>query len=430
MSIKPVSTTISPEGTLEIGGVSVLDLAKQYGTPLYVIDQATLEYNCRQYTDTLKKVYPNHLVTFAGKANLNVGLLNILAQEGLGVDVVSGGEIMTALKSNMKPENIIFHGNNKSCDELELAIKNEIKLMVDNAQELNNIIAITEKLGLTATLLIRLKPEIEAHTHDFIKTGQIDSKFGLDLKELIPFIQKIQQHKQLHFAGIHSHIGSQIFDCAPFEELAHLMVKHAVEIKNATGVSVDIINCGGGMGIQYVAQDDPPVMADYLEKMTTILKQECDKAGLKQPKLMLEPGRSIVGNAGVTLYSVGTLKSIPGVKDYIFIDGGMADNPRPMLYQSQYTFTIANKTTQPHTHTYAVAGKYCESGDVLTHQVKLPEAEVGDIVCVFGTGAYNYSMASNYNRCLRPAMVVVNETQSRLLVERETFEDILRHDLA
>lgn len=430
MPIKPITSTFSEQGELEIGGISATALVKEFGSPLYVMDQATLEHNCRQYTETLKAVYPNHIVTFAGKANLNVGLLNILAQEGLGVDVVSGGEIVTALKSQMKPENIIFHGNNKSIDELTLAIQNGIKLMVDNDQELKNIVAVTEKLNQKASLLIRLKPEIEAHTHDFIKTGQIDSKFGLDLKNLIPFIQKIQAHPRLHLVGIHSHIGSQIFDCHPFEELARLMVKHAVEIREATGVTVAIINCGGGMGIQYTEQDDPPLISDYLEKLTSILKQECEKNQFPLPKLMVEPGRSIVGNAGVTLYTVGTIKSIPGVKDYVFVDGGMADNPRPMLYQAQYTFTIANKARRPHTHPYAVAGKYCESGDVLTHRVSLPEAEVGDVVCVFGTGAYNYSMASNYNRCLRPAMVLVHQKQARILVKRESFDDILRNDVA
>ncbi len=427
----PVSLTVNAAGQYCLGGLSLVDLAEQYGTPLYIMDEATLSRNCRFYTEALAKHYPNSQVVFAGKANLNLGLLNVLSKENLGVDVVSGGELYTALKSTMKPETIVFHGNNKSHEELTMALQHSIRIVLDNSAELERLIHIAKSLGKKAFVMLRLKPEIEAHTHDYIKTGHIDSKFGIDKYDLNKVITRILEEPAcIQLLGLHSHIGSQIFDIHPFEDLADIMTDHMLAIKNTFGIDIPELNLGGGIGIQYTTQDDPPSIPVYIERMTTRLKACLQKKGLKEPKLFLEPGRSIVATAGVTLYSVGALKDIPGIKTYIFVDGGMADNPRPMLYQSQYTFALANKAALNPEKTYTIAGKYCESGDVLAKDIPLPQAEVGDTLVVFGTGAYNYTMSSHYNRSAKPAMILVQNQQSRVLVQRETFDDLLRYDMA
>lgn len=428
-SIYPVSLSTSPEGPLCIDNIPVTKLAHQYGTPLYVMDRATLEKNCRSYTQALAQFYPNSLVVFAGKANLNLGLLNILAKEGLGVDVVSGGELFTALKSNIKPENIIFHGNNKSKEELKLAIDNHIRIVVDHEQELQLISSLATAQN-KANLMLRLKPEIEAHTHDYIKTGHIDSKFGIDKASINRIVHLIKEQPNLNLLGIHSHIGSQIFDLEPFEDLATIMANHLADIKANCEIELTDLNLGGGIGIQYTAQDDPPPTAMYIERLTTKLKAACEKLGLTLPRLLIEPGRSIVATAGITLYTIGAIKVIPGIKEYIFVDGGMADNPRPMMYDAKYTFSIANKPHDTPTKTVTIAGKYCESGDILAKEVKLPEAQIGDTLVVYGTGAYNYSMSSNYNRSAKPAMILVENGDSRILVRRETYEDLMRYDNA
>ncbi len=427
-TLYPVSLTTSPEGPMCLADIPLPKLAAKYGTPLYVMDRETLAKNCRDYTQALAKFYPNSLVVFAGKANLNLGLLNILAQEHLGVDVVSGGELFTALRSKIPAQHVLFHGNNKSSSELEMAIRHGIRIMVDHEEELVQILGLAKTLEKTAQIMLRLKPEIEAHTHDYIKTGHIDSKFGLDKRDLIRLVNWIKSEPSLHLKGLHSHIGSQIFDLEPFEDLAQIMTQHMATVKAECEIELEELNLGGGIGIQYTTQDDPPSIGLYIEKLTTKLKACCAELGIAQPRLILEPGRSIVGTAGVTLYSVGAVKSIPGIKDYVFVDGGMADNPRPMMYQAQYTFSVADKPHETPSRIYTIAGKYCESGDILAKDVKLPEVNVGDTLVVFDTGAYNYSMASHYNRSAKPAMIVVENGQDRVLVRRETYEDLLRYD--
>jgi len=428
-SLYPVSLSTSPEGPLQLSNISLPKLAAHYGTPLYVIDRATLENNCRQYTQTLTQVYPDHLVVFAGKANLNLGLLNILAKEGLGVDVVSAGELTTALKSDIPNNKIVFHGNNKSKEELELALKNDIRIIVDNPFELQLIDSIARHLEKTARIMLRLKPEIEAHTHDYIKTGHIDSKFGINKEDVLQLVSWIKSQPHLHFLGIHSHIGSQIFELTPFEDLAKIMAQHMADIRDQCEIEILELNLGGGIGIQYVANDDPPPIPLYLERLTSSLKKACETLGLPLPKLMVEPGRSIVGTAGLTLYTIGNIKRIPGIKDYLFVDGGMADNPRPMMYQSQYTFANATRPHDPATQTYTIAGKYCESGDILAKDIPLPETHIGDTLVVYDTGAYNYSMASHYNRNPKPATVIIEDTNHRLLIRRETFDDLMQYDM-
>ncbi len=428
MSVYPRSYRVNSTGEIELGGVPVSVLAREYGTPLYVMDEETLRYQCRQYEETLKRVYPRHLTVFAGKAGMTIGLLNLIAEEGLGVDVVSAGELYTALKSRISSDRMVFHGNNKSIPELEMAVEAGVRIVLDNGQEIRNLAAVCKRLGKTVRVLVRLKPEIEAHTHDYIKTGQIDSKFGFDKEALVPVVREVLSVSQLVFEGLHAHIGSQVFDVQPFEDLADIMVRHIARLKQELDVSVRELNLGGGIGIQYTESDDPPAIPLYLERMTQRLLAACERENVEPPFLLVEPGRSIVALAGVTLYTVGAVKSIPGVRDYVFVDGGMADNIRPLLYQSQYTFRLANKAQAQDVRPYAIAGKYCESGDILAKDIPLPEAAPGDILAVFGTGAYNYAMSSNYNRSPRPAMVWVGHGRSSLLLRRETYEDLVRCD--
>lgn len=426
MKHTPNSLTKGNNG-LQIGGVDIVDLVEQYGSPLYVMDEATLRGNCRLYTQPLTEHYPNSRVLYAGKANLNLPLINIVHSEGMGLDVVSGGELYTALKSNMDPRHIYFHGNNKSVTELRLALKHGVNIVLDNDQELDNIIRLTQE-GLEAKVMIRLKPEIEAHTHEYIKTGQIDSKFGFDKRELGALSQKIAAQSSVHYLGIHSHIGSQIFDTEPFLDSVDIMLGYADTIRNSSGLETRQLNLGGGIGIQYTQADNPPEIPAYMEAVCSKVKDACEERGIEEPMLLFEPGRSIVGNAGITVYTVGTIKDIEGVKTYIFVDGGMADNPRPMMYQAEYTYDLVHQPGGIGVKEYAIAGKFCESGDVLTHKVRLPEVQVGDLLVVYGTGAYNYAMASNYNRAVRPAMVLVSEGTSRELIKRETWDDLMRYD--
>jgi len=428
-TVKPVTSKIGNNNVLSIGGVGVDVLVQEYGTPLYVIDAATLTQNCQSYTATLRDCYPNHVVAYAGKAGMTKGILNLIAKEGMGLDVVSGGEIYTALKSDIDLEQVYFHGNNKSKDELSMAIKNGIRIVVDNMQEIQNLGTVCDEDGQVAKVLIRIKPEIEAHTHEYIKTGQIDSKFGVGKGDLLAAIRLCQDHQKIEFLGIHGHIGSQIFDSVPFYDLAKIMVQHMQRIQAELGVTVQELNLGGGIGIQYIEKDDPPEIAEVIKTMAALVQSECEKLGLPEPKLIVEPGRSIMATAGVTLYTVGAVKSIPGIKDYVFVDGGMADNPRPSMYKSEYTFEIATRAGEPAGKTYTIAGKFCESGDILGKDIMLAEAAPGDIMVVYGTGAYNYAMSSNYNRFCKPAMVVVEAGKSSLILRRETYDDLLRNDL-
>lgn len=428
MAIFPVSYSQNSKGEMCLGGLPLLDIAAEYGTPLYVMDEETIRQNCRRYTRALQDFYPNSKVLYAGKANLNVGLINLVASEKLGLDVVSGGELYTALKSHMDPRAIYFHGNNKSMDELRLAIRHHVTIVVDNDYELKALADLGSDTN-PVPILLRLKPEIDAHTHAHIKTGQSDSKFGFDKQDLHRVLTFVNEHKSLEFLGIHSHIGSQIFDVEPYEDLVEVMLDFVEMIHRDYGLVTQQLNLGGGIGISYLSEDDPPIIGDVLCVMAKALKEGCEQRRVPLPMLLVEPGRSIVGNAGVTLYSVGAIKEIPDLKTYLFVDGGMADNPRPIMYQAKYSFVLAKEPGAIPTHIYAIAGKFCETGDVISHRVRLPEVQVGDVVVVLGTGAYNYAMASNYNRALKPAMVVVGNGEVREWVRRETYDDLIRCDV-
>src|SRR3989339_364035 len=406
----PASAKIRNNGHYEIGGVDVADLARQYGTPLYVLDEVTLRNQCRAYVDSFHQAYPNSEIAFASKALCTLGVAKIASDEGLGFDVSSGGELFTVLKAGADPKKIYFHGNNKTLKEIEEGIKAKVGyFMVDNLAELQNIENLAAGLGQQVEIMIRINPGIEAHTHDFIQTGKIDSKFGVPLDMLDDFILQVKAMKQLKLVGFHSHIGSQILDITPFIEEVKLLLD--LTLKHGT----QVIGLGGGIGISYLPDQSAPQISDFAQKIGAILK------GKTTAKLTLEPGRSIVGQAGVTLYTVGAVKKIPGIRTYAIVDGGMADNPRPILYEAQYEVFQATQALAQPAEVVTVAGRYCESGDMLVRDVKMPRLNVGDLLMVSCTGAYNYSMASNYNRVPRPAMVLVNQGGSKLLVKRESY---------
>ncbi len=421
-------------GNLTIGGYDATLLAKEYGTPLYVMDENLIRKNCRMYVDALNKYYNGKgMILYASKAFCNLAMCKIIKEEGMGIDVVSGGELYTAKLSDFPMEKVYFHGNNKTEDELRLALSYGVgRIVVDNIYELETLDRLSKEMNKKANILFRIKPGIDAHTHDFIMTGQIDSKFGtaLETGEAFQIIKKASELENINIVGLHCHIGSQIFDISPFKSAAEVMLSFVAQLKNELNITIKELNLGGGFGIQYVPSDDPVSYDEYIRIVSEVFKETSKKLGIEMPNVLMEPGRSIVGSAGITLYKVGAVKKIPDVRTYVTVDGGMADNPRYILYGSEYEFMLANKAIAKKDMTVTVAGKCCESGDLLGENVKLPkETEVGDILAVLVTGAYNYSMSSNYNRIPRPAVVMIKDGVPRVVVKRETYDDIVRNDL-
>lgn len=424
---------VNDKNHLTIGSVDTVYLAEKYKTPLYVMDEDLIRKNCRVYKKAIDKYYGgNGLVLYASKAFSCVGIYKIASEEGLGVDVVSGGELYSALKAGFDSSKIYFHGNNKTYDELEMAVKNNVgTIVVDNKYELEMIEKICVKLSKRADIMFRIKPGIDAHTHDFIRTGQIDSKFGVALEngEAIQIIKEALEYKKLNIVGIHCHIGSQIFDVLPFVEAAQVMIDFMGKVKKEFGIEMSVLNLGGGFGIKYVQSDDPIEYDKYIEAVSKAVKKSAGKNNIAVPKIVMEPGRSLVGAAGITLYTIGGIKEIEGIRKYVSVDGGMSDNPRYILYQSKYSAVVANKAGNPADDIVTIAGKCCESGDLIGENMPIAKAEVGDTLAVLATGAYNYSMASNYNRICRPAVVMVSGGKDRVLVKRETYEDIIKNDV-
>ena len=425
--------TVNDKNHLVIGGCDCVDLVNEFGTPLYVMDEDRIRQNARAYKNAIDKYYDgNGMALYASKALSAMFMYRIMAEEGLGVDVVSGGELYTALKAGFNAGNIYFHGNNKTTDELIMAVDNSVgHIVVDNADELVKLNEISLERGKVTKILFRIKPGIDAHTHEFISTGQIDSKFGVTLEnnEAMNIIETSLKMQGVKFVGIHCHIGSQIFELKPFEEAAKVMLSFALDIKNKLGVEIEELNLGGGFGIKYVDEDKPIAYDSYIHAVSEVVKSICKEKNLKLPKILMEPGRSMVGDAGITLYTVGMVKDIPGVRKYVSVDGGMADNPRFIMYDALYDGVIANKAGNEPAEKVTLCGKCCESGDILIKDAFLPKIDVGDIACVMSTGAYNYSMASNYNRIPRPPIVTVSGGKARVVVKRETYEDILRNDI-
>lgn len=427
------SLGVSENGHLTIGGVDTIEIANEYGTPAYVMDENLIRKNCRLYLDSIKKACgDNGIALYASKAFSCVYMLKVAASEGMGLDVVSGGELYTAKKADFPMDKVYFHGNNKTLEELKMAIEYGVgHIVVDNRYELETLNSLAEKSGKNVKILFRIKPGIDAHTHDFIKTGQIDSKFGFALEtgEAIDILKASLEYKNITVVGLHCHIGSQIFDCDPFVHAAEVMVDFMAEATKETGIVFDELNLGGGFGIRYTELDNPIGYDEYIGKIVSVVSDLSKKTGIKMSKLIMEPGRSLVGSAGITLYTVGSVKNIPNVRKYISVDGGMCDNPRYILYEAEYTAVIADKATAERTEKVTIAGKCCESGDLLLKDAMMPEIKVGDTLAVLATGAYNYSMASNYNRIPKPPVIVVKDNKTKVIVKRETYDDIIKNDV-
>lgn len=424
---------INEKDHLIIGNCDCVDLAKEFKTPLYVMDEDILRENMRMYKNAMDKYYAGKgLVLYASKALCTMSLCKIAEQEGLGLDVVSGGELYTAKKAGFPMEKVYFHGNNKTPKELSEALDAGIgRIVVDNIHELKLLNDLCEQKGVKVQISVRVKPGVDAHTHDFVKTGQIDSKFGVALEngEVYEFVALAKSLEHIELVGLHCHIGSQIFDLEPFVETAKVMLDLIANIKEAYGIVITELNLGGGFGIIYTEGDDPVEYNRYIESVSQTVKQVCEERGIERPFMLMEPGRSIVAPAGITLYTVGSVKNIKDIRKYIAIDGGMFDNPRYALYESKYTFMLANKAKAPNTQIVTVAGKCCESGDLIGKDIPMSEAQPGDIMAVLATGAYNYSMSMNYNRNGRPPMILVKDGKARIIVKGENYEDIVRNDV-
>ena len=425
--------SISAEGHLILGGVDAVSLAKEYHTPLYVMEEDIIRSAMRSYRKSIETFYDGKgLICFASKAFSCKEIYRIAKGEQIGIDVVSAGELYTALCVNFPMEKVCFHGNNKSPQELQMALENNVgRIIVDNLTELSLLSTIAKKMNKTAPILLRIKPGVDAHTHSFVRTGQIDCKFGLALEtgEAMEAVKTSLKTENIELLGLHCHIGSQILDAEPFVHTAEIMMTFLSDIKKETGAKLTDLNLGGGFGIRYTDEDTPVPYEEYMEKVSTIIEKKAEELGLKKPFILMEPGRSIVGEAGTTLYTVGSIKEIPGIRTYVAVDGGMCDNPRYALYQSKYDMLLANRANASTEGVFTVAGKCCESGDLLGENVPLPNAEPGDILAVLSTGAYNYSMASHYNRNQIPPVVMVKDGKARVVVKGDSLEDLVHNDI-
>lgn len=424
---------VNEQGHLTIGGCDTVELAHQYGTPLYVMDETQIREHCRAFVQSMKDNYSGHgRVLFASKAFCCKEMCRIIESEDMGLDVVSGGELYTALSAGFPADRIYFHGNNKTDLEIETALEAGIaRIIVDNAPELETINRIAGVMGKKADIMFRIKPGIDAHTHSFIRTGQIDSKFGVALEtgEAMQIVRRALELENISLCGLHCHIGSQILDVDPFEHAAEVMLRFIADIKKETGFTIRELNLGGGFGIKYLESDNPVPYSEYMSRVAAVVKALAQEYGVELPFILIEPGRSIVGSAGITLYTVGAVKTIPNIRTYVSVDGGMCDNPRYILYSSDYDVLCANKANEPRDFKVTVAGKCCESGDLIQENTAIQKVCHGDILAVLSTGAYNYSMSSNYNRIPRPPVVMVCRGESRVIVKGETFEDLIRNDL-
>ena len=437
-------TSANSRGHLTIGGCDTVALAKRFGTPLYVIDEDAVRHACRSYVEEFGARYPDVRVIYAGKALMVKAVALLVMEEGLSLDVCSGGELYTAISAGCPTDRIYFHGNSKTTAEIAFALSVGVfRFIADSLDELYLIDKLARSKGLVANVMLRLTPGIEAHTHDYVKTGQIDSKFGIVIPngDAMHAVGIAKGLANVRLTGLHCHIGSQVFEMEPFVDAVDIMMDFARQAHDATGFIMEELDIGGGLGIRYNSKDDPIEVRDLAEAVAPALIDAASRHGLPLPSLLLEPGRSIVGEAGTTLYTVNAVKRIDGVRTYVSVDGGMADNPRVALYQAEYAAALANRMAvagqesqagqaSPETwETVSVAGNCCESGDMLVWDVAMPRPEVGDTLAVFCTGAYNYSMASNYNRYPRPAVVLVLDGRADVIVERETYADIAARDL-
>jgi diaminopimelate decarboxylase len=435
-NVLPDSASVSSAGHLTIGGSDLVELAETYGTPLYVYDEATLRGRAIAYRDALAEAYPGpSLVAYAAKALCAPWLLRLLAPLGLGLDVASGGELFVARQSGFPLDRVYVHGNNKSEHELRQALEAGVgRIVVDNLDEIERLARLTEGRSSPRPVLLRVTPGVEAHTHEYIKTGIVDTKFGLSIETgaAEEGVRALARVPGLRLVGLHAHIGSQIFELEPYVETIRRVLGFGAPLFAALGLELRELSPGGGYGVSYTAQDDPPSPGEAVRVVASAVTRAAVEVGLDTtlPRLTIEPGRSIVGPAGVAIYRVGSIKHIPGVRTYVAVDGGMADNIRPTTYGAIYSALLANRADAAPSSTVALAGAYCESGDILVREAHLPEVAVGDLVVLPTSGAYNLAMASNYNLALRPPIVVVDGGGARLVRRRETYEDLLRTEVA
>ncbi|AUD14039.1 diaminopimelate decarboxylase [Planococcus sp. MB-3u-03] len=424
--------SINEKGHLTIGGVDAVDLAAQYGTPLFVYDIALFRERAQAFQKTFENEKVGYQVAYASKAFSGIAIYQVAAQEGLSLDVVSGGELYTAIQSGFPKEKIHFHGNNKSHAEIDMAFDEEIGcIVVDNFHEIELLKKTAERRQQKMNILLRVTPGIEAHTHDYITTGQEDSKFGFDLNngQADRAFKETYAHEHLELIGLHCHIGSQIFETAAFQMASEKLLLKMAGWKQDHSYTCSVLNLGGGFGIRYTEEDAPLEPAVYVKDMIRTVKTASKGAGFPVPEIWIEPGRSLIGDAGTTLYTIGSTKDVPDTRRYAAVDGGMSDNIRPALYGAKYSSLLANRAQEQAGQVYTIAGKCCESGDKLIEEAQLPEVSAGDILAVFCTGAYGYSMASNYNRITRPAVVFVEEGKHQLVIRRESFEDLIKNEV-
>jgi diaminopimelate decarboxylase len=419
----PLGTAINERGHLEVGGCDVVELAERFGTPAYIYAEDDMRARARAYLEAFAARTDDFEVVYASKALPITAAYRLMAEEGLSVDVASGGELFLALKGGVPPEQIFMHGNNKTERELELAFEAGIGyLVLDSLREIELAEQLLARAGRTQRVMIRVTPGIMPSTHSYIQTGQIDSKFGFGLEDGLAAeaVRRAQASERLDLVGIHAHIGSQIFELEPYAKTIRLLA----DFVSATGIECRMLNVGGGLGIAYTAEDEPASIEDYVEVKVRGVQQTFDPV----PRILVEPGRSLVGNAGLTAYRVGTVKEIPGVRTYVSVDGGMSDNLRPMLYGARYDAAIANRPDAPATQVATIAGMHCESGDILIKDVALPDPRPGDVLVTPATGGYGYAMANNYNGVPRPPVIFCRDGTARVVVRRETYDDLAARD--
>jgi diaminopimelate decarboxylase len=431
LTLFPYAAGVNDRGHLTVGGCDTVKLAATYGTPLCIFDETTIRAKCSEYRQEFGQRYPNTLAIYACKAFTSQALIRILQEEDFGLDVVSGGEMYVARSAGFPQNQIYFHGNNKGSDELRQALEWGIgRIVVDNFHELASLGRLATELGKTQDVLLRLSPGVDPHTHSHVATGILDSKFGFPLTtgQAEQALTAAMSTPGLNLIGLHSHLGSSLFEVEPYLEALALVLQFAAQMKKRHNFEMRELNVGGGFAVQYLLDSPAPPVARYAEAVVSALIDQTRRLGLEPPRLIIEPGRSIVAKAGVALYGVGGSKDIPGLRRYVFVDGGMADNIRPALYDSKYEAIVANKVDKPETDVVTVAGKFCESGDILIKDIRLPKLEAGDILAMPTSGAYSIPMSSNYNASLRPAIVMVKEGTARLIRRREAYEDLTAHD--
>lgn len=425
--------TIEENGHICLDGVDLVTVAQEFGTPAYVMSESQIRENCRAFTEAMKRNFgQRYKVAYASKALCAKFMYPILASEGVHADVVSGGELYTALQAGFDPKHLHFHGNNKTYRELVMAVDCGIgSIIIDAFEEVDLLETICASKGVRQRVLFRVKPGVHADTHEFISTGQNDSKFGFGIEdgEAMRLAKYILQHEHLDFAGIHCHIGSQVFSVDGFARAAKIMFDFFCKMEKELNITMDEMIIGGGFGIRYMPEDEPGTFGEKLDAMGKVMREESARLGREIPEIVIEPGRSMVGAAGCTLYTVGSVRDIKDARCYVSVDGGLPDNPRFALYQAKYDAVVANRADAPRDKLQTIAGRCCESGDLVARDLTFQTAKAGDILCVFATGAYNYSMASNYNRVPRAPIVLIADGKAREVLRRETYEDLVRNDL-